>query len=167
MQNISQIASILEEFHLRNSFGSSAGGTKDMSFFNDCVVHICRSARVFRQQGGHLLLVGLDGTGKRTTVQLAAKIAQCELYTLTITRNYGVAEFREELKTIFKLCGGSESSPVVFLVTDSDLIMVSSLDLVCMVSFLLLPIHRRTKEQAEAQVGAALRVQYIHGVQCF
>ena len=76
-------------------------------------------------EGGHLLLVGLDGTGKRTTVQLAAKIAQCELYTLTITRNYGVAEFREELKTIFKLCGGSESRPIVFLVADNDLIMVT------------------------------------------
>ncbi|XP_075255484.1 dynein axonemal heavy chain 6-like isoform X3 [Convolutriloba macropyga] len=135
MQSTAQIAAILEEFHLRTSFGGQGGGsggsggaTKDMSFFQECVVHICRVSRVFRQEGGHLLLVGLDGTGKTTTVQIAAKIAQCELYRLTITRNYGVSEFREELKTIFKTCGGSESRKLAFLVTDSDLIMEDFLE---------------------------------------
>ncbi|XP_063728306.1 dynein axonemal heavy chain 6-like isoform X2 [Symsagittifera roscoffensis] len=127
MQSTAQIAAILEEFHLRTSFGGGQGGGggaagKDMSFFQECVVHICRVSRVLRQEGGHLLLVGLDGTGKSTTVQIASKIAQCELYRLTITRHYGVSEFREELKGIFKMCGGSDGKRVAFLLTDSDLI---------------------------------------------
>ena len=49
MQSTAQIAAILEEFHLRTSFGGQGGGsggsggaTKDMSFFQECVVHICR-----------------------------------------------------------------------------------------------------------------------------
>ena len=55
---------------------------------------------MFRQEGGHLLLVGLDGTGKTTTVQIAAKIAQCELYRLTITR-YVISLIYVCLKRLF------------------------------------------------------------------
>ena len=47
------------------------------------------------------------------------------IFAVIFFRNYGVSEFREELKTIFKTCGGSESRKLAFLVTDSDLIMVS------------------------------------------
>lgn len=34
-----------------------------MVFFKDAVEHITRAARVFRQPGGHMLLVGLRHSG--------------------------------------------------------------------------------------------------------
>lgn len=47
-------------------------------FFQAAIDHVIRAARVFRQQGGsHLLLVGIDGTGKATSCKLAAHLANC------------------------------------------------------------------------------------------
>ena len=94
--------------------------------------HIVRAARVFRQPGGHMVLVGLDGTGKSSTVQLASHVAGCELYKLTLTRGYSHADFRDDLKKVFRQAG-VQGTDTVFLLTDSDIIHVSSA--------LLLPQH--------------------------
>lgn len=94
-----------------------------MVFFKDAMEHIIRAARVFRQPGGHMLLVGLDGTGKSTTVQLACFIAECELFKLTLTRGYNTDAFREDIK---KVCtrAGVKGINTVFLLTDSDIVKV-------------------------------------------
>lgn len=92
-------------------------------FFKGALEHIIRAARVFRQPGGHMVLVGLDGTGKSTTVHLASHVAGCILYRLTLTRGYGQADFRDDLKKIFKLAG-VQGSNTVFLLTDSDIVKV-------------------------------------------
>ena len=47
--------------------------------------------------------MGLDGTGKATTVQLATYIANCELYKLLLTRGYNITDFREDLKKVTAL----------------------------------------------------------------
>ena len=92
-------------------------------FFKDAVEHIIRAARVFRQPGGHMLLVGMDGTGKQTVVQLAAYIANCDLFRLTLTRGYNLEHFREDLK---KVCirAGVKNTKTVFLMTDGDIVRV-------------------------------------------
>lgn len=68
-------------------------------------------------------MVGLDGTGKSTTVHLASHVAGCILYRLTLTRGYGQADFRDDLKKVFKLAG-VQGSNTVFLLTDSDIVKV-------------------------------------------
>ena len=71
----------------------------------------------------YLLQVGLDGTGKSTTVQLAAYLAQCELYKLTLARGYNLSDFRDDLKKICKM-SGSQGVRTVFLLTDADIAKV-------------------------------------------
>ena len=93
-------------------------------FFNEALEHIVRAARVFRQPGGHMVLVGLDGTGKSSTVQLASHVAGCELYKLTLTRGYSHADFRDDLKKVFRQAG-VQGLDTVFLLTDNDIIHVS------------------------------------------
>lgn len=93
-------------------------------FFREALEHIVRAARVFRQPGGHMVLVGLDGTGKSTTVQLACHVAGCELFKLMLTRGYGQSDFRDDLKTVFRKAG-VKGINVVFLLTDSDIVKVS------------------------------------------
>ena len=75
-----------------------------------------------------MVLVGLDGTGKSSTVQLASHVAGCELYKLTLTRGYSHADFRDDLKKVFRHAG-VQGMDTVFLLTDSDIIHVSSVPL--------------------------------------
>ncbi|XP_063958044.1 dynein axonemal heavy chain 6-like isoform X2 [Lytechinus pictus] len=117
-----KLASILEEFLVRINY---SGG--QLVFFREALEHIVRAARVFRQPGGHMVLVGLDGTGKSTTVQLACHVAGCELFKLMLTRGYGQSDFRDDLKTVFRKAG-VKGINVVFLLTDSDIVKESFLE---------------------------------------
>ncbi|KAJ8308273.1 hypothetical protein KUTeg_013147 [Tegillarca granosa] len=101
--------------------------TSQMVFFKDAVEHLTRAARVFRQPGGHMMLVGMDGTGKSTVVQLATHIAMCELFKLNLHRGYNTAEFRDDLKKAFKM-SGVKGTNVVFLLTDADIVKESFLE---------------------------------------
>ena len=72
----------------------------------------------------NLFQVGLDGTGKSTTVQLASFMANCELYKLTLTRGYSLQDFREDIKNVCKM-SGSRGLNTVFLLTDADIVRVN------------------------------------------
>lgn len=74
----------------------------------------------------YLLQVGLDGNGKVTCASLACCLSTCNLFKLTISRNYSYVNFKEDLKKVFKQAG-LEGKRTVLLITDSDLIQVSYL----------------------------------------
>lgn len=67
--------------------------------------------------------VGVDGTGKSTIINLSAFIAGCELVKLSLHRHYGTEEFRDDLKTVYRLAG-VRGHNTVFLLTDGDLVQV-------------------------------------------
>ncbi|XP_059157269.1 dynein axonemal heavy chain 6-like [Physella acuta] len=119
-----KIVRVLEEYHMRLSMGDVMD---QLVFFKDAVEHVVRAARVFRQPGGHLLLVGLDGTGKSTIVHLASYISHCELFRLKLHNQYGMTEFRDDLKTLF-MKAGVKGVPSVFLLTDADIVKESFLE---------------------------------------
>ncbi|KAL5008122.1 hypothetical protein ScPMuIL_013703 [Solemya velum] len=120
-----KLTRVLEEYYMRMNYGNTQAS--QMVFFKDAVEHITRAARVFRQPGGHMMLVGLDGTGKSTVVLLASYIANCDLFKLTLHRHYGIQEFRDDLKAVF-LSAGVKGNSVVFLLTDSDIVNESFLE---------------------------------------
>ncbi|XP_071789676.1 dynein axonemal heavy chain 6-like isoform X2 [Asterias amurensis] len=120
-----KLAQILEEFMIRVDYGGGQG--TQLIFFKEALEHIVRAARVFHQPGGHMVLVGLDGTGKASTAQLASHVSGCELYRLTLTRGYGQADFRDDLKKVFRLAGVQDQN-TVFLLTDSDIVKETFLE---------------------------------------
>ncbi|XP_019625905.1 PREDICTED: LOW QUALITY PROTEIN: dynein heavy chain 6, axonemal-like [Branchiostoma belcheri] len=124
VSNKKKLAGILEEYHNRLTMGSQE---KPLVFFTEAVEHITRAARVFRQPGGHMMMVGLDGTGKASSTELACHISQCELYKLNITRNYLHADFRDDLKKVFHMAG-VQGNKTVLLLNDADIIMESFLE---------------------------------------
>lgn len=137
MSDRKKLSQILEEYYLRMNYGNTKEDSSKMMyrtltatqmvFFKDAVEHITRAARVFRQPGGHMLLVGMDGTGKSTIVQLASHIAGCELFKLSLHRGYGTTEFREDLTKVFRY-SGVKGAKIVFLLTDSDIVKESFLE---------------------------------------
>lgn len=92
-------------------------------FFRQAVEHLSRAARVFRQQGGHMLLVGLGGTGKRNVIKLASYLENCEFLTLRTMSNYNTTEFHEDVKSALFSAGLDGLNTVLFL-SDRCLIKV-------------------------------------------
>ncbi|CAH2255707.1 dynein heavy chain 14, axonemal [Pelobates cultripes] len=127
------LVSRLEDYRIKMKINSS-NTTGVCVFFKDAIQHILRAARVFRQPGGHMMLIGLDGMGKVTNAAMACYISECKLFRLSITQNYSHAEFREELKKVYKQAG-LQGTNTVLLITDTDLVKDSFLeDINCILS---------------------------------
>ncbi|XP_029448950.1 dynein heavy chain 14, axonemal isoform X2 [Rhinatrema bivittatum] len=143
VMNHKKLTSTLEELHMRIN---SANVEIPLVFFEEAIRHITRAARVFRHPGGHMMLVGLDGTGKATCAAFACRISGCKLYRLSLSLNYGHADFREDLKKLYRQTG-LRGQRTVFLIADSDIVKESFLeDLNCILNSGALPDLFDTEE---------------------
>jgi dynein heavy chain len=102
--------------------------TMQLVFFEDALEHICRTCRILRQLRGNAMLVGVGGSGKQSLTRLSAFICKCEVFQVSVAKNYGQAAFREDLKKLFIMAGGPEARPTVFLLTDTQIIHESFLE---------------------------------------
>jgi dynein heavy chain len=48
------------------------------------------------------LLVGVGGSGKQSLTRFAAFISDAKCMTIELTRSYGLTDFREDIKKMFK-----------------------------------------------------------------
>lgn len=52
----------------------------ELVFFKDAISHLTRISRAIRNPVGHILLVGLTGSGKHTLAHLSAQIAGYQVF---------------------------------------------------------------------------------------
>eukprot|EP00891_Asterochloris_glomerata_P001316 jgi/Astpho2/1316/Aster-06188 len=88
----------------------------DLVLFEDAMKHVCRISRIISSSSGHALLVGVGGSGKQSLARLAGHICGYSTYTIVISGNYNMNNFKEELQKMYKRAGGTD---LIFLVTDS------------------------------------------------
>ena len=87
----------------------------ELVLFENALNHLVRLMRTLQNPRGNVLLIGVGGSGKQSLSKLAAYACGYEMFTLTLKRGYCEADFREELKELYrKLMKG----PVVFLFSD-------------------------------------------------
>lgn len=113
--------------------------TLKMVFFKEAVEHVIRICRVLQQPGGHLLLIGLDGTGRRTCLELASFISGHVLFQLNLKRAYAHQDFRDDMKLVFRQVA-VQNRQVVLFIQEKDLLAVR-LPL-CLVIFKMIFISR-------------------------
>lgn len=113
---------ILEEYNERNA-------KINVVLFNDALEHLTRVHRALRMHRGHVLVVGIGGSGKQSVIRLASFAADCEIFEITLNRGYDEAAFREDMKNLYGAVG-VRNKRIVFLFTAAHVADESFLELV-------------------------------------
>ncbi|XP_060934159.1 dynein axonemal heavy chain 12-like [Limanda limanda] len=92
----------------------------DLVIFRYLLEHLSRISRVLKQPGGNALLVGVGGSGRQSITRLAGSMAHMTLFQPEITKNYSMADWRDDLKMLLKNAG-LKGQKTVFLLTDTQI----------------------------------------------
>ncbi|XP_014219672.1 dynein heavy chain 10, axonemal [Copidosoma floridanum] len=104
-------------------------GKLSMVLFNDALEHLTRVHRTLRMSRSHALVVGVGGSGRRSTIRLAAFAANCELFEIAPSRGYDESAFRDDMKKLLTMAG-AENKSTVFMFTDEQVVDESFLEIV-------------------------------------
>ena len=95
--------------------------TMDLVLFNQAMEHITRIARILFQPCGNALLVGVGGSGKQSLSKLTAFILNQDIFRIVVASNYGLADLKTDIQTLFTKTGVS-GTEMLFLLTDSQIV---------------------------------------------
>lgn len=106
--------------HYLDEFNNVSKAPMSLVMFRFAIEHISRICRVLKQDKGHLLLVGIGGSGRQSASKLSTFMNSYALYQIEITKNYSGHDWREDLKKIMLQVGVATKS-TVFLFADNQI----------------------------------------------
>ncbi|XP_018322727.1 dynein heavy chain 3, axonemal isoform X2 [Agrilus planipennis] len=92
----------------------------NLVMFKFAIEHVSRVSRILLQDNGHVMLVGIGGSGRHSSVKLAAFMAEYSMFEIEISKNYGFNEWRDDIKALLTRAG-CEGKPIVFLFGDTQI----------------------------------------------
>ncbi|TNJ27094.1 Dynein heavy chain [Giardia muris] len=101
-------------------YNNSGSATMNLVLFGDAIDHCCRIARILSSPSGHALLIGSGGSGRSSLTRLAAFLQRQTVFTIDMAKNYGVPQFREDMKKLF-MATGVDNQAICFLLTDQQI----------------------------------------------
>ena len=107
----------IEEFLVDHN--ASSKRPMNLAIFLYACEHVSRISRVLKQAGAHILNVGVGGSGRQSLSRLAGFMMGMEVFQIEISKSYGVADWREDLKR-FTRRAGADGVPCVFLFSDTQ-----------------------------------------------
>ncbi|NWU63519.1 DYH1 protein, partial [Pterocles burchelli] len=108
------IEDYLEEYNQSNT------SELKLVLFMDALQHICRISRILRQAPGNALLLGVGGSGRQSLTRLASHMADYECFQIELSKNYGITEWRDDVRKIM-MKAGLQSLPKTFLFVDTQI----------------------------------------------
>ena len=119
------------EEHVRAKLLSYEREIKELNIllFPEVLDRIARFNRVLSQPGGHLLLAGRSGVGRRTTASLVAYMHNMEFFSPKMTLSYDERAFRGDLKRVLAEVG-VENKETLLYIEDHQLVTPAILETV-------------------------------------
>lgn len=87
-----------------DEFNASHKTKIDVVLFKYALVHLARICRIIACPGGSGLLVGVGGSGRQSLTRLGNAIMGSTIFQPEITKNYGVSDWRDDLKQVLDSC---------------------------------------------------------------
>ncbi|XP_076022383.1 dynein axonemal heavy chain 12 [Genypterus blacodes] len=103
-----------------NEYNQTHKNHMNLVIFRYVLEHLSRISRVLKQPGGNALLVGVGGSGRQSITRLATSMAHVTMFQPEISKNYGMTEWRDDLKMLLKNAG-AKGQKTVFLLTDAQI----------------------------------------------
>jgi dynein heavy chain len=123
-----ELTAQLDEFKVMGGSGKDSGpAVTDLVFFRDAISHVARLTRILLQPRGNALLVGVGGSGRKSLARLASFMSGSIIKTIEVTSQYGMVEWREDIKSNL-MAAGLERRPVVFMLDDTQVVQESFLE---------------------------------------
>lgn len=114
---VKSLKNYLEDYNT----GDSSTMKMNLVLFDDAVDHMLRIARVLRQPRGNIMLIGVGGSGKQSLIRLCSFLYDMEFKQIEITKDFGVASFRDFIKELM-MKAGVEGKKISFALTDSQIL---------------------------------------------
>ena len=97
------VFNILETF--LEEYNAESKKPMDLVLFMFATEHLTRIARVMSMPGGNALLVGMGGSGRQSLTRLAAFVLDFGIKQIELSKNYGVTEWRDDIRSVIKAAG--------------------------------------------------------------
>ena len=100
------------------------------SYITKEMLNLCsRCDRVLSKPGGSLLLAGQAGVGRRNAVSIISALHQSKTLSLKMGKNYGLKQFKTELRAAMQL-SGVENEQAILFIEDHNMIDERFLDMI-------------------------------------
>jgi len=113
-----EIGKIMDDF--LEEYNSLSKTPMKIVLFQFAIEHLARITRILRQPCAHALLVGVGGSGRQSLTKLAVHISEMGIYSIEITKNYSMVDWRDAMKEMLIQAGG-KGEPTVFLFSDTQI----------------------------------------------
>jgi len=105
----------LDEYNIGNA------NKMNLVLFDDAVEHILRIGRCLKQPRGHIMLIGVGGSGKQSLLKLCSYMRNMNFKQIEITKGYNIENFKDFMKELMK-SAGIEGNGISFVMTDTQII---------------------------------------------
>ncbi|XP_039313454.1 dynein heavy chain 1, axonemal [Solenopsis invicta] len=103
-----------------DSYNDLTTSPMQLILFEDAISHICRITRILRQPGGNALLLGINGSGRRSLTKLSSYVKEYNCYQIEVNKAYTTHDWQNDIKNIM-LKAGLQARPIVFLFSDTQI----------------------------------------------